>query len=514
MTTLNIGGKRVTVSDNFKSLSPDEQQATVDEIAKNMGIGAEQPASMRDTLVDVGMGAAQGFQTGLQSIAGAIGDTQQMASDATGWLANKLGASPETQEMASGMARKIGLPGMGLGVQMPTTQTVNRAVESVIGPKFEAQTTPGQFAQTIGEFAPAAAAGPGGVMRKAAMAVIPGAAVETADIATDGNPYAMAAAGIGAGVLSAGRGNQGTKDMLKAVGKSDKAYARVEKQANEAYTRLRNAGIKYDANGVDQAINDISQLRINPQLSPDAAGLRDTVSRFMGRGMDFQDLDELEQLATGILRHHATKPADKFFTTAILGKLRDIRNGALVTNGSVPAGDVNRLVAQAKDLGRRRIIARDIGKMKDKAEWYLSGPESGLRNQFRNYGQRNYQNLSPMEEQAFQSVVAREGPLNVAHNAGSRLGQIALGSMGYAVGDITGAIVPIIGSSLARRFMEAYTRKGVDDAIKTVLAGRPAQEQAAVRDAVSRMEAAARASVAADTSIRTSSGAGLPAIPR
>jgi hypothetical protein len=40
MTTLNIGGKRVKVGDEFLSQSPEEQQRTVNEIAAQMGIGA------------------------------------------------------------------------------------------------------------------------------------------------------------------------------------------------------------------------------------------------------------------------------------------------------------------------------------------------------------------------------------------------------------------------------------------------------------------------------------------
>ncbi len=44
MTTLEINGKRVQVDDSFKSLSPEQQQATVDEIARSMGIGQAEEA--------------------------------------------------------------------------------------------------------------------------------------------------------------------------------------------------------------------------------------------------------------------------------------------------------------------------------------------------------------------------------------------------------------------------------------------------------------------------------------
>jgi hypothetical protein len=477
-----------------------------------------QDISWGETAADVGLSGAQGFLSGFQGLLGSVGDAQQISGDVAAWGAGKLGFSPETQETARSIGKRV--PTFGLSIPAPTTEQINTTVESVIGPKYQPQTKAGEVVRTIGEFAPAAAAGPGTFARKTAMAVIPGLAVEAADELTEGNPYAKVGAGIGAAVLTAGRGNAGTKDMLRKVGKTDKAYAKVERQANTAYDQLRKAGVKYDANAVDQAIADVATLRINPQLSPDAVGLRDAFTQFRGRGMDFQDLDEMEQLATGILRHHATKPADKMFVTQILGKIKDVRkSGAIATNGSVPANEVNSLIARAKDLARRRIIARDIGKMKDKSEWYLSGPESGLRNQFKNYGTKNYQSLSPAENRAFQSVMNREGVLNPLHNAGSRLGQIALGSMGYAMGDITGAIIPIVGSSVARRFMEAYTKRGVDNAIKTVLAGRSAQEQAAVRDAIAKIEAQARAALAADTALRSNipvqSGPGnSPAVPR
>lgn len=448
--------------------------------------------SLGETLGDVGLSAGQGFLSGVQSLVGLPGDAQQLLGAGASWGAEKLGFSPEVQEGA----KTLGLP------QIPTTADVNRAVESVIGPKYQPETDYGRYARTIGEFVPAAAAGPGSIARKAAMAVIPGLAVEgTADL-TDNNPYAKAAAGITAAVLTAGRGNAGTKDMLKKVGKSDEAYTRLEGQVKNAYQRLRSAGIKYDVNAVDAAIGDVSRLRINPNLAPKAAGLQQELAAFAGKGMDFQDLDEMERIATGIMR---TTPdaTDKMFTAQILGKIKDIRErSAFITNGSVPAGEVNALVKQAKELARRRIIARDVNTMKDKSEWYLSGPESGLRNQFKSYGQKNMQNLSKAEEAAFKSVVNREGILNPLHNMGSRMNQIVMGGAGTVAGFPVETLVGIVGSSLARRFMEAYTKRGVDDALKTVLAGRKAQEKAAVRDAISKWEARTRAALSADAALR------------
>lgn len=47
MPTLNIGGNKVKVGDDFLKLSPDDQNSTVEEIARSLGVGAEPPAPVQ-----------------------------------------------------------------------------------------------------------------------------------------------------------------------------------------------------------------------------------------------------------------------------------------------------------------------------------------------------------------------------------------------------------------------------------------------------------------------------------
>ena len=49
MTTLVINGKKVKVSDDFLNLSPEEQNSTVDEIAKSLGSTPNAPAAVTAT---------------------------------------------------------------------------------------------------------------------------------------------------------------------------------------------------------------------------------------------------------------------------------------------------------------------------------------------------------------------------------------------------------------------------------------------------------------------------------
>ena len=47
MPVLSIGDKQVTVGDEFLKLSPEAQNATVDEIAASIGAGPAAPAAAR-----------------------------------------------------------------------------------------------------------------------------------------------------------------------------------------------------------------------------------------------------------------------------------------------------------------------------------------------------------------------------------------------------------------------------------------------------------------------------------
>lgn len=450
--------------------------------------------SLGETLADVGMSGAQGFQSGFQSLLGMPGDIQSLAGAGASWGAEKLGFSPEVQEGA----KSLGLP------QLPTTTDVNRAFESVIGPKYSPQTDVGRYFGSVAEMVPSAIAGPGSLVRKGAMAVIPGVAMEATKDVTGGNPAAEAAAGVAASLLTAGRGGAGTKQMLKDVGESEKAYQSLQSEVRKAYDDLRAGGITYDPQSVDSIITDLSAMRMNPNLAPKSFGLREELNKFSGKPMDFEDLDEMEILAGKIARSSLDE-TEKMFAGRILSKLKELRqNGAITTNGNFAPDEVNSLVKRAKELARRKIIARDIESMRKKSEWYKSGEESGLRSKFSSYGQKNEGNLTDSEAEAFKSVVRREGVLNPLNTAGSRIGQLILGGAGYAVGDLTGAILPVIGSGLARKFMEVYTKRGVDDAMKTVMAGRSAQEKAAVLDAVSKWEAKTRAALSGSAAIQQS----------
>lgn len=148
------------------------------------------------TAKDVAKSAAVGVGKGIIGLGGLVGDITDIGAKgikkATDFVADQVGADryePQGESVLN---------------NIPTSASITKNIEGVTGEFYKPQTTPGRYAETVGEFLPAAVAGPGGVARKVGMqAVIPGVASEAAGQATEGTalePYARAGAGIVAGL--------------------------------------------------------------------------------------------------------------------------------------------------------------------------------------------------------------------------------------------------------------------------------------------------------------------------
>jgi hypothetical protein len=91
MTTLTIGNRDVEVSDDFLKLSPEQQNATVEEIAQSLGItggNAGAPATEEPELT-AGRAAGLAGRAGVQAAPGAIAGLPALAYDGTiGFLEN------------------------------------------------------------------------------------------------------------------------------------------------------------------------------------------------------------------------------------------------------------------------------------------------------------------------------------------------------------------------------------------------------------------------------------------
>ena len=144
--------------------------------------GPPEPSSQAG---DIAKSAGVGLGRGLIGLAGVPGDLGSLLNRGIDWSAGKLG-----------------LPVAPADYNLGTSAQIQRGVEGATGKFYEPQTPAGRVAETAGSFVPAMVGGPESLAIKALTRVAaPTAALEATKQVTD-NPYAQAAAGIGATVLS------------------------------------------------------------------------------------------------------------------------------------------------------------------------------------------------------------------------------------------------------------------------------------------------------------------------
>jgi DNA-binding GntR family transcriptional regulator len=252
------------------------------------------PDKPPNTAEDVAKSAGIGVAKGTLGLAGLPGD-----------MANLLAKG--SQAATNFIAEKTGLdPGPQAGETMlPTSASLQKNVEGVTGDFYKPQTTPGHYAETVGEFLPAAIAGPGGVARKVALqAVVPGLASEATGQATAGTqlePYARAAGGITAGLGGA---------ILSRPGSTVEAIRRqLPNLPKGAIEDARSLMVTAKAKGIDLTWPEaLSQVSGKPVLSDtqrileSAQGSRTRMQDFYSQRpqqVDQAALDEFNRVASG-----------------------------------------------------------------------------------------------------------------------------------------------------------------------------------------------------------------------
>lgn len=167
--------------------------------------------------LDVGQSALSGLRSGTEMVIGSGGDASEMQGAIAAWAAKRLGADEDTVETIRTAAKTL-----HPGAIMPSTSSVQHLTKPIIGEHYTPETTLGEYARTVAEFAPSVALGPGRAVTKVAMTAIPGIASETAGQITEGGPFeswARAAAALAAGAPIAffGNANVSSRSIAKAI---------------------------------------------------------------------------------------------------------------------------------------------------------------------------------------------------------------------------------------------------------------------------------------------------------
>lgn len=149
---------------------------------------------------DVAKSAGIGVVKGAIGTVSAAGDVRDLASAGMDYVGEKAGVSPERMAQVKGVISKVApmLPGGRVVMDAPTSRGIQSKIEETTGEFYKPKTTAGEYAQTAGEFLPAAVGGPGGLIARALRVAIPAATSETAGQLTKGSAAEPVARFLGA----------------------------------------------------------------------------------------------------------------------------------------------------------------------------------------------------------------------------------------------------------------------------------------------------------------------------
>lgn len=325
MPTLTIGDKKVQVGDDFLKLSPEQQQATVDEIAQQIGakapgeigvkagpgygeVGVKAPNAGPGYGQDMLLSIPSGLRSGVESLVGGFGTANEMTGQGASWLAGKLGADPQMQDIVSKLGRFASPTGF-----MPSTNEIAAATDAGVAAipgsegvnaitRYQPKTLPGKIVRTATEIAPSVAMGPGSLVRKGAQTVASSVGGELAGAATEGTPlepWARTLGMLAGGVVTAGR--PGAAKVPRTT--TEETLARLSKNKEDAYALSERAGVIIKPAGIQDVIakikDDYVKYGFRQKNQPGAAEALAALEEVAGNNVTLKGLDSIRKAAQG-----------------------------------------------------------------------------------------------------------------------------------------------------------------------------------------------------------------------
>jgi hypothetical protein len=496
------------------AVAPSYEQQTVNTAGKgDMGLAPGEVAPSTYA-ADIGRSLMSGLRSGGEMLVGLPGDMQDLTNKGLNYAAGKFGASPEqvaAMEQAQAAMRSSGYPG---ALAAPRTSDIQAATDTLVGPAYQPQTTPGKYSRTVGEFAPSALAGPGGVLRKTATTVLPAIASEAAGQLAEGSDYealARGGAAVATALATGGRGN-----TTKQLAKNAPTQQAVKSATDKLYKNLRASDIVYDTNSFGRYMNYLAnKLKAEGISAPDAPRSSAIIQELGGMAngrIDYANFESIRRRAARTARE--AESTDKAAAAIVLRALDSFaENAPLATNGKVPPNVVNAMQKKARELAQRGIFVREIDDMMEKAKTYQWGESAGIRNQFSSYlrtkkGLR-LQKQAPELHKAMMEAAKGNFTSNVLSTFGrfgfdfGKMGNIAsllptagAGATYAYTGDPVSAGTVLALGSAAKFGGRRMTVNQANRARQVALAGRKAQQSAGAKAAQQKASTLATAAIA------------------
>lgn len=510
MGQITIEGKAVNIDDAFFSLSPDEQNATVDEIAQELGLGKfakptgpvsfDQGASELSALTQAaGSGepvdqAALDLKTRAYLEANKIDKMRGKGtfSDLTDSVVNgaTFGWADELNDYGPGALSRMVMDGVGYGEATARNRALSEERQKRRQDRSPIASLTGDIAgglMTGGGLAKGGMTMAGKSLpyigRAGAMA-LEGAgygAVAGAGNANSGDKLQGAAVGAGTGAITGGILSKGGDAIAGAVSKRMAAKAnpapavdQLKTQAQNLYSQARAANVTVKPKSVTNLVQSMEMAagRLNRDLRPNTAGVVNDIAALKGKPLGLDELDELRQ-TVGLAMKRA-EPQDVRTLTRMKDILDDFADNKVTANDVT--GDIRGFdyIKQAREVWSRKAKSEILQEINEKAMNQATGYENGLIVQLRQLAnnKNRLKQFSPSEQKAIKDAVRRGNARGVLAMIGrlspnSTFGGITTGGAMVGSGVLPGMALGATGFA-AKKGAESLTRgkfKSVQDLV-------------------------------------------------
>lgn len=342
-----------------KMIAQDAPEADIDAYVASEGITLDDLQNKpEDSAAGLAKAAGSGVVKGITGTLGLGGDAGSLVGSGVDMLGSAVGATPDKVQqfkelMARGLRNNPLTAAPANILQGPSSQDLQSGVEKITGPLYKPQTSLEGYAQSLGEFLPAAAGG-GGLLARGARIAAPALLSETAGQATQGSdlePYARLGGALlgGAGVSGIERSfaNRANK-VLPPTG--DELLA----SGSRGFDTVKASDAVINPSSVQQIAKDIRTELLNEGRHPtlgNQSGIFNTLDRLeamgaSGGGVTPKDLEVIRKnlVAEKTSIDGGTREAAKQATDAFMSKYSGMGQGDILS-GSNPFPTLKNAVA-------------------------------------------------------------------------------------------------------------------------------------------------------------------------
>ena len=412
MPTLEINGQRVKVDDSFLNLSPEQQQATVEEIAASMK--QARPNSMA-RLSELTQGAQTATQDDVDLNVRANMEARKLMPATAGGVGAASGgiSSGSMFGFDDELGGVVTAPFRAARDQVGLSEAYKREVALNRAMKRK-QREANPIASTVGEIGGGLATGgtlaKGGltmagrnlpIIGRTGAAALEGAAyggAYGAGNADKRNMLAEAGKGAAIGALTGGLlesagqavGRAATARAQKAATLSSNA---LKQQENALFNKARASGVMVKPQGVNRLVDnmEIAAGRINQNLRPKTAGVIEDIIDMKGKGADVQAIHELRQTIQKVMKRAESQDVRTLKRMLdIIDNFIDKPNPQFIAGGKEGLATLR----EAINTSARRFKTQQIERLIDLADVNTGQyTQSGMMNALRSEAKKLYKQI-------------------------------------------------------------------------------------------------------------------------